>query len=366
MSLPPATFKDADFYTFEFEAIWGSEWFCIGRATDIPNAGDYYNVTVGHEPLVVVRRTESEISVLSNVCQHRGMLLTEGRGNLRRLRCPMHSWVYDLSGRLIGAPGLTDDPSFDRSTVCLPQIRSEIWQGFIFVTFNKDLPPISGRLSRLEEQLANFRLAELRAHTPLELEQYAWNWKMYSDECYHCTHLHAKSFGAMFPVPQSAVDEESEYNDLEKGIIAYNLVGTTLDAVPTRTGKALHPILPGLTEAERSRLGYITVAPNLLIVTMPDKVKYFLWLPNGPMASSFGVSWLFPQSTLDMPTFEETFKMEREDLYPVMVEDVEAWGKYQAGMLSRFAPRGHLTSHEQVMVRLQDWLIGRYRAYAGR
>jgi phenylpropionate dioxygenase-like ring-hydroxylating dioxygenase large terminal subunit len=366
VALPPACFHDPEFYRFELDAVWGHDWFCVGRTADVPNKGDYYTVTVGPDPLLVVRQADGSVRVLANVCCHRGQLMAEGRGTMARIRCPMHSWVYDLSGQLLSAPSLNQNPTFDMTSVHLPEVRSEVWEGFLFVTFDPAIPPLAGRLAKLKAQLANYRMAELRAHTPLELETYAWNWKMYADECYHCTHLHANSWGRMYPVPATAVDEDPPYNDAGNGIIAYDLIGRHLDAAPTRTGKANFPILPGLTEDQRLRLAYVTVAPNLLIVGMPDKVKYFLWLPSAPTESRFGVSWMYPDLTLAAPDFEERWRQERDDLYPVMVEDLNGWRRYQAGIGSRFAPRGRLSDKEKVIGRFQDWLIGRYRAAAAR
>ena len=364
VALPPECFWDPEFYRFELDAIWGHDWFCIGRVTDIPDPGAYYTITVGNEPLLIVRQKDGTVRVMSNVCQHRGQLLVVGNGKVDRIRCPMHSWVYDLSGALTFAPGFESDPTFDMGDVCLPEIRSEVWEGFLFVTFDESVPDLAGRLAKLKEQLANYRLPELRAPVPLEPEPYDWNWKIYADECYHCTYLHAHSFGRMFPVPPSAINEDCEYNDAGNGIMAYELIGRHVDASPTRTGKALHPILPKLTEHQRSRIAFITVAPNLLIVAMPDKVKYWVWLPASPATSFLGVSWAFPESTIADPGFTEHWEMEKEDLQSTAAEDLEGWRRYQVGLESRFAPRGRLSRFEKTIGRLQDWLVSRYRAAA--
>lgn len=361
VALPPAVFSDPAFHQFELDAVWGHEWFCIGHVSDIPKAGDYYTITVGKDPLMVVRQQDGVVRVLGNVCQHRGLLLAEGRGNVRRIRCPMHSWVYDLSGALVSAPGLNEDPSFDKKEVCLPVVRSEVWEGFLFVTFDDGIAPLAPRLERLKGQLANYQMSTLRSPEPLTLESNAWNWKQYMDECYHCLHLHAQSWGTMHEISPDRLDEDAIYNDAANGIIAYDLVSAFPDASPTRTGKATHPILPLLTEAQRSRLAYITVAPNLLIVAMPDKVKYFLWLPASATQSWYSATWLYPESTLADPAFLERWKTEREELYPVMVEDYDAWRKYQVGGESRFAARGRLSSYEKVIGRFQDWLVAKYR-----
>ncbi|MFE7393139.1 aromatic ring-hydroxylating dioxygenase subunit alpha [Streptomyces sp. NPDC057582] len=364
VSLPPACYTSPEFHAFEMDAVWGHEWFCVGRATDIPNKGDYYSVTVGDDPLMVVRGADGEVHVRSAVCQHRAMPLIEGRGNARRFRCPYHSWVYGLDGVLQSAPDLNDVPCFDKAAVRLPEVRSEVWEGFVFITFDDTIAPVAERLGHLSEQLASYGMSELRAAEPQQLDPYEWNWKIFADECYHCAHLHAKTWNPVYPTPQERIDFDSELNDVERGIIAYDILGREAGSSPTHTGKVLQPLLPGLTVHEQERLSYVTVMPNLLIVAMPDKVKYFLWLPTGTKSSVFGATWLYPESTLARPDFEENWIKEKEDLAGVMVEDVFAWSGVQRGLHSRFAPRGRYAPSEVVLVRFNQWLAKRYTSRA--
>ena len=63
---------------------------------------------------------------------------------------------------------------FDRSEWPLPEIRVEIWQGFLFINFDRDAAPLSPRLTGLDELFGRYRLSELRAtgdHGVLEREQ---------------------------------------------------------------------------------------------------------------------------------------------------------------------------------------------------
>ncbi|MBU2965837.1 aromatic ring-hydroxylating dioxygenase subunit alpha [Amphritea sp. 2_MG-2023] len=363
-SMPPECFTSEEFYQFELNAVWAHEWFCIGRVNDIPKTGDYYTIEVGEDPLIVIRDRSGSVNVVSNVCQHRGMVIVEGRGNTRRLSCPLHAWVYNTSGELTSAPGLSDEKveDFNIKDVCLPKIRTEIWEGFIFITFDESLPPLSDRLGNLGDQLSNYKMSELRASEPLKMEVFDWNWKIFNDECYHCSYLHGGSWGEMYPLPQSNVDEMVKFNDVEKGLVSYNLISQHIDAAPTHTGSILQPSIDGLTDQERQQLSYITVAPNLLIVAMPDKVKYFMWLPKGATESWYGVSWMYPESTLALDSYEKNYQQEHDDLWQVMEEDLFAWKGVQKGMQSKYAPRGRLTSHELVIQRLQNWLIDKYRA----
>lgn len=362
-ALPPECFTSEEFFQFELNAVWKKQWFCVGRATDIPNAGDFFTFDVGNDALFAIRTREGGINVLSNVCRHRNMLLLEGAGNVRRISCPLHAWVYNMEGELVSAPGLTDTgASFDPKSVCLPKIRAEVWEGFIFINYDAMAPALHTRLGNLGKQLANYRMSELKSSEPLKMEGFDWNWKIFNDECYHCSFLHASSWGGMYETNPDRVDETAVFNDVANGIVSYNLLSTHKDAAPTHTGSILQPPMGGLTDQERTQLSYVTVAPNLLLVAMPDKVKYFMWLPKSAKQSTYGVSWMYPQETLEREDHKEKFDQEHDDLYPVMIEDLFAWRRSHQGMQSNFASRGRLTNEELVIKRLQNWLIDLYRA----
>ena len=289
------------------------------------------------------------------------MRVAEGAGSVRRFRCVYHSWVYGLDGQLQSAPDLNESEYFNKSEVKLPEIRTEVWEGFIFITLNDDIPSISERLKPLGEYLKNWELESLHAAAPLSFFEVSANWKVFGDECYHCAHLHSQSWCPMYETTSEMIDYNAPYNNVKQGVIGYNLMSKEADLSPTRTGKNLQPLLPKLTEAERKTLVYATIAPNMLIIAMPDKVKYFLWYPTDTEQSVFAATWLYPKSTIDQEGFKEMWQMEVQDLSQVMDEDVYAWEGVQKGMRSKNAPRGRYGPSEEVLVRLNQWMINKYR-----
>ncbi|WP_151957920.1 aromatic ring-hydroxylating oxygenase subunit alpha [Acinetobacter guillouiae] len=362
-ALPPESFTSEAFFQFELNAVWKRDWICVGHVSTIENVGDFFTFEIGDESLFAIRTRDGSVNVLSNVCRHRNMLLLEKSGNTRRIRCPLHAWIYNMEGELVSAPGLTDaaNEEFDPKKVCLPKLKSEIWEGFSLINFDENATQISNRLGKLAVKLKNYDMANLKSAEPLKLESFDWNWKIFNDECYHCSYLHASSWGSMYATRPELVDEDVEFNDLENGIVSYNLISEHIDAAPTHTGKILQPHIETLTEQERTQLTYVTIAPNLLLVAMPDKVKYFLWLSKSAGVSTYGVSWMYPKTTLALETFRENYDKEHDDLFPVMVEDLFAWKRSFMGMKSSTATRGRLTNNEKVIKRLQNWLIDKYR-----
>ncbi len=95
-TLPPQCYTSPQFYEFELEAIFCKEWVCLGHVHQIPRPGDYFTITIGDDPLIVVRDESGDVRVVSAVCRHRGMVLAEGSGHCDRLLvCPYHEWSYD-------------------------------------------------------------------------------------------------------------------------------------------------------------------------------------------------------------------------------------------------------------------------------
>jgi phenylpropionate dioxygenase-like ring-hydroxylating dioxygenase large terminal subunit len=56
-------------------------------------------------PLLLTRGEDAEVRAFLNICRHRGGRVFTGRGRPgRALKCPYHSWAYDLNGDLLGQP----------------------------------------------------------------------------------------------------------------------------------------------------------------------------------------------------------------------------------------------------------------------
>jgi len=119
--------------------------------------------------MVVIRGKDDVVRVLSRVCPHRGMDVnpTEfgrpAKGNARFLLCPYHFWSYDLDGRCKGAPEMQKAAGFNRKDVGLPAFRSEVWNGFIFVTFAGDIPPCLRCTTTWAKSLRNSSSAILKS-----------------------------------------------------------------------------------------------------------------------------------------------------------------------------------------------------------
>ena len=113
IGLPPQVYSDSDFFDFEINSVFASEWLCVGREEQIQEIGDYFSAKPAGEPVIVVRNSESEIRAMSSVCPHRGMCVTADldgiddqnmhdptkflSGNAPYFSCPYHWWLFYIS-----------------------------------------------------------------------------------------------------------------------------------------------------------------------------------------------------------------------------------------------------------------------------
>jgi phenylpropionate dioxygenase-like ring-hydroxylating dioxygenase large terminal subunit len=369
---PPRAYTSDSFHRFELEAIWSREWVCVGRLEEIAAPGDYFAITIAEEPLLIVRASEDEVAAMSAVCRHRGMLVAEGTGNCgRAFVCPYHNWAYDRRGKLIAATAMDEIGTFDRAEIRLPPIRSEIWNGFVFVNFDEDAQPVAERLAPLADLLAPYRLAELRGEF-LKDPQYhmysdfEWNWKVYMDgqnECYHCDKLHGQTpcmLGIDFDTTTVRVCDE------DAGIFDYHMRGREIDVTLNHVGRTIFPPIEGLSEEQRWVTHSIVIAPGLFMQLLPDSVIAVSWSPTGPTSVRTKRHRLYPQSTLERDDFVERHREESLAVREFVEQDLWAFERVQRGLKSRFAPRGPISSRERVMVGFNRWLVDRYRAADAR
>ena len=83
MALPFSAYHDADVYAEECAKVFANEWVFICAALEIARPGDYCAVTIGSEPVVILRGRDGRPRAMSNVCRHRGtLLLDEGFGQI--------------------------------------------------------------------------------------------------------------------------------------------------------------------------------------------------------------------------------------------------------------------------------------------
>ncbi|MEY2642702.1 MAG: hypothetical protein RLZZ368_1349, partial [Actinomycetota bacterium] len=159
--------------------------------------GDFITFDDLVHPIIVIRGRDRGLRAYYNTCQHRGApVVRETSGNSKLLRCQYHSWSYDIDdGHLVSVPDERDFVGLDRADRCLPAIRCEEWDNWIFV--NRDPSAMSLRewIGPIADEMSEFQGATLRT-VARQSEIVPCNWKVTAEaflEVYHFRHIHSRN-----------------------------------------------------------------------------------------------------------------------------------------------------------------------------
>jgi phenylpropionate dioxygenase-like ring-hydroxylating dioxygenase large terminal subunit len=119
-------------------------------------------------------------------------MLKRGRGNATELRCPYHSFAWNLDGSFAGAPCQWDFPHVDPAGFGLPEARVDTWGGWVFVNMDPAAPPLHEYLGVIPEHFRRWQPED--RYVSLHVEKViACNWKAAVEafiESYHAIQTH--------------------------------------------------------------------------------------------------------------------------------------------------------------------------------
>ena len=354
-TLPPAAYDCPALFELERKHIFKANWFCVGRQDQVPKRGDYLAVDVVGEPIVLVRGADDTLRVLSNVCRHRWMKVCEGAGNAKALVCPYHSWSYHLDGRLRAAPEMSQTPGFASENVCLPVIRHEIWQGFVYINLDGQAKPLGNQLTALDEQISEYGLADWRVTTSVDCGEYPWDWKVMQDngECYHHLGAHLESFEVNYPareVRTHCADAWSmQISPVRKG--RRRVADDGLEYAP-----GYFAPLPGLKEWQRTSFVLAYVLPNFFIYLQPDMGMKLRVFPLAAGRLRLVADILLPPHVFEEPNVEQGVQAAVDFFNRFNDEDEFVNARVQRGTRSDFAVPAQLSHLEEHNRHVAWWI----------
>lgn len=201
-ALPNTAFRDQVWLDAELDNIWHDDWVFATTEDAIPNPGDQLPITIGRQPVLLIRNQEGKLGAVSNLCAHRGTLLVATATNGKRLQCPYHAWTYTDGGRLLSVP-FSPKNEVDKSAHCLPSYRVETWHGLIFVSLNTAVEPLSTRFAAIDHVITGHDVDGLHHWSQQQqTEVWACNWKLAilnAMESYHLFQVHPETLEPYSP-----------------------------------------------------------------------------------------------------------------------------------------------------------------------
>ena len=280
--MPPSAYFSADWYEHEQRELFARTWVMVGHVHDVAEPGDFLAVTVGQEPVVVVRTSEGGLRAHLNICRHRGMTIVQSdkddcTGSCgTSLRCPYHGWEWNLDGELKRVPQRSSQfPDLDEAGLGLFEVAVDTWRGFVFVHVDPaNATPFTEWLSDFEGMAGEYPWEDL-----VEVNRVRWdlacNWKLYIEnhiDWLHLWYLHDDSLG-MYDHPNGVRRDHGLHWS------SYEVLRDGRERSQEDTG--LDPI-PGVSEWESDTVRANLLFPNVPYVTTGRAVHTYQIVPTGP------------------------------------------------------------------------------------
>jgi phenylpropionate dioxygenase-like ring-hydroxylating dioxygenase large terminal subunit len=349
-SLPPVSYTSEAIYADEIQRIFRTHWLSVGRTQQLAQPGDYFTVDICGYPLVIVRDRTGAINCFSRICRHRAAEIVRGSGNVKLFFCPYHEWSYQLDGQFRGAPFLDQIADLDREACALPRLKTDVWNGFIFVNFDLDAPPLGAQIPRFTKAWENWHLEDLvMVDEYLEFES-NYNWKILVEnfmEAYHHMGTHKDLLQGVWPGEMSIVPD----NEGEPGALV-NMPAT--DGVSEGEG-CTFPVIETLEGWERTGIIAGVMFPYNLFVAFPDGAAWYQIFPESVNQFTLRIHGLFPQSTVELETFASDLRKWAEFMRYLHLQDHGVNQEVWKGLTSPVAAQGRLHPLERAVWQGNQW-----------
>lgn len=335
-------YLDRDAYRTEAETLFKNNWVCVAVGAEIPDPGDILPVSVGGQPIVLVRDKAGTINGFHNVCSHRGVLLaTEPMKRQPSLRCPYHSWTYGHDGRLVrtpyvGGPESHDCPALDKSKLGLRAVRTELWLDFVFVDISGRAAALETYIAPLTERWAGYDFSRM-THGFRKTFTLEANWKLAIEnylESYHLPWVHPEL---------NRVSPLEIHHQID---VAPHIFGqVTAEYRPDGIDGKQFPSFPGLAPDLEKTGEYPVVFPNLMLGVQRDHLFGIIVRPDGLGRTIEDLHIYFADERALDAQYEDIRAQLLEDWVEVFTEDIDVVQRMQQGRTSDMFDGGVLTPY---------------------
>lgn len=333
--LPNPFYVDPMVFEAEKTRVFFSNWSALGFAKDAPEPGDAHPISFLGQPLVMVRDKDGSLRVFQNICRHRGMVLIDKPGRIERaIRCPYHSWCYELDGRLrttphVGGPGINRHDAIKRDELGLIEVRSHQWLGVVFVNIDGQAPAFEEANADVLARWAEFDapLHHAGADSSIRLELNT-NWKLAVEnfcESYHLPWIH--------PGLNSYSRLEDHYHIEQPG--RFSGQGTTVYRPMLSGDGRRFPEFSGLSEKWNEGAEYIALYPNVLLGVHKDQTFAIIIEPESHEKCIEHVEIFYTDANVTSEDWREMREKNTAMWKEIFIEDVFVVEGMQKGRHAR-------------------------------
>ena len=330
--IPAGRYVDPRFHQLELDHVWRKSWLLAAHIDEIPEPGSFMLWENAGEPVVIVHAESGVVNAFFNTCSHRGApVVTEQRGQSRRLTCKYHGWSYDHEGELRGIRDPQDFRDLDMSCRGLKRVRCERFGNLVFVNFDPHAPTLLEWLGPIADEWEEFQFGQCRlaSRAIFDLD---CNWKIAMEantEVYHVRSIHPDTVAPI-------LDDRRNVNTLYAN-------GHGRMIAPTPQGRSnLAALDISLDVAQIETAGEIArtctqsygLFPNWVSPLSQFAIPPILFWPNGINKCRMETWTMAPQWQEGMKPDLWTVN-DGKELCQVLIEDTQFGEKIQHSMESR-------------------------------
>lgn len=324
--LPVSSYFDEALFQREMKIIFQNSPRYVGSSVSVPEIGDYYALPHENEGRALVRNSQGQVELISNVCRHRQAIMLKGRGNLHaqgpghaggNIVCPLHRWTYSTSGELLGAPHFSHDPCLHLNNYPL-----QAWNGMLFEHNGRDIASdLAGMSPQKQLSFEGMALHHVEMHTC------NYNWKTFIEvylEDYHVGPFHP-GLGNFVTCDDLQWEFAKEYSVQTVGI------ASNFGKPGSPVYQKWHDVLLQYRNGALPERGaiWLTYYPHIMVEWYPHVLTASTLRPLSPTKTMNVVEFYYPE---EIAAFEPEFIEAQQAAYmETAIEDDEIGERMDAG-----------------------------------
>lgn len=352
--IPIDRFISQEYFERERDELFAKTWLNIGNTADLHSAGSFFvrDIAILGVSLLVVKQDNGSVQTFYNVCSHRGnKLIWEKSGHCPvQIACRFHGWGYRRDGALETVP---DEEGFhfqDKSDLGLVPIKTEVWNGFIFVNLdNTSTETLQEHLGTLGEYLDDFPFHELKLSYRFDIPERV-NWKVALDaqnEIYHIPMLAPlhRFLGTAFASNDEGYTRLSDFEKFGPHTVYCSDVDP--EYVAPKVEAAIQAACPDFSAPRlptRAPFAFHVLFPNMVIAFLGNSMFTYNFWPVDVDRTVWEIRFHYPEPrTLAEHVAIEQMKSRLRD---VLCEDQIGHEALQVGLTSQARPEIVLQDQE--------------------
>jgi len=363
-TLPRASYLSQGFFEMEEEKVFRANWMCVAHVSQLRNPGDYLNIELLGEPLIVVRGEDDKIRVLSRVCPHRATDIMHpafdgpSKGSISKLVCPYHAWGFKLDGQLFAAPEMDKSAGFDINDWRLEEYRSTVWEGFVFVNLDGQAGDLDKQFGQFRQAIQAWNIADLEVALSMEWEC-DFNWKVMIEnwmEPYHHIGIHSQSIQPTMPARMTHTEPAHPHFFHCHLHFRKKIADEVREAALENKALDGFTPIPNLSVDQQIEWGLFLGYPCLMVMTSRDRVFWYRLQPISADKCRLTTYKLVSKEAMEAPDYAERLEEAKTLLVDFHSEDMQVSKALYTGLASSSVVRGRLSYLEEPIWQFQRFL----------